>query len=221
MLTHWGRVTHICVSKLTIIGSDNGLSPGRCQAIIWTNAGILLIWPLGTSFSENLIDIYIFSFKKMHLKMSSVKWRPFCLRLNVLITMPLPGGFEALVKVDGGIHTLVTGGIPEILTFLVAVCVYLGWTRCDILRNGKSPQRQGWCILVLLIVKHTCHISHTFSPFPISRQLTYGLMVFTERSRLWRLGSLQYRKSVQNISCTQISWNIVCPLIILQLWETF
>ena len=42
-LTHWGRVTHICVSKLTIIGSDNGLSPGRRQAIIWTNAGILLI----------------------------------------------------------------------------------------------------------------------------------------------------------------------------------
>ena len=42
-LTHWGRVTHICVSKLTIIGSDNGLSPGRRQAIIWVNAGILII----------------------------------------------------------------------------------------------------------------------------------------------------------------------------------
>ena len=51
-LTHWGRVTHICVVKLTIIGSDNGLSPGRRQAIIWTNAGILLIGPLGTNFSE-------------------------------------------------------------------------------------------------------------------------------------------------------------------------
>ena len=37
-LTHWGRVTHICVCKLTIIGSDNGLSPGRRPAIIWTNA---------------------------------------------------------------------------------------------------------------------------------------------------------------------------------------
>ena len=44
-LTHWGRVTHICVGKPTIIGSDNGLSPGRRQAIIWTNAGILLIEP--------------------------------------------------------------------------------------------------------------------------------------------------------------------------------
>ena len=36
-------MTHICLSKLTTIGSDNGLSPGQRQAIIWTNEGILLI----------------------------------------------------------------------------------------------------------------------------------------------------------------------------------
>ena len=85
-LTHWGRVTHKCVSKLTIIGSDNGLSPGRRQAIIWTNGGIMLIGPLGTNFSEILIEIYIFSFKKINLKVSSGKWRPSCLGLNVLRT---------------------------------------------------------------------------------------------------------------------------------------
>ena len=84
ILTHWGRVTHICVSKLTIIGSDNSLSPGRRQAIIWTNDGILLIGPLGTNFSEILSEIHTFSFKKMHLKTSSAKWRPFCFGLNVL-----------------------------------------------------------------------------------------------------------------------------------------
>ena len=83
-LTHWGRVTHICVSKLTTIGSDNGLSPSRRQAIIWTNTGILLIQTLGTNFSEILREIYTFSFKKMHLKMSSGKCRPSCLGLNVL-----------------------------------------------------------------------------------------------------------------------------------------
>ena len=77
-------MTHICVSKLTIIGSDNGLSPGRRQAIIWTNAEILLIGPLGTKFSEILIEIHTFSFKKMYLKMSTGKCRPFCLGLNVL-----------------------------------------------------------------------------------------------------------------------------------------
>ena len=73
ILTHWGRVTHICVSKLSIIGSDNGLSPGRRQAIIWNNAGILLIRTLGTNSNEILREIHTFSFKKMHLKMSSAK----------------------------------------------------------------------------------------------------------------------------------------------------
>ena len=68
---------HICVGNLTIIGSDNGLSPGRRQAITWTNVGILLIGPLGTNFGEMLIAIHTFSFKKIHLKMSSGKWRPF------------------------------------------------------------------------------------------------------------------------------------------------
>ena len=55
---------HINVSKLTIIGSDNGLSPGRRQVIIWTNAGISLIGPLGTNVSEILVKIYTFSFQK-------------------------------------------------------------------------------------------------------------------------------------------------------------
>ena len=83
-LTHWGWATHICVSKLTIIDSDNGLSPGRRQAIIWNHAGILSIGLLGTNFSEILIAILTFSFKKIRLKVSSAKWRPFCLGLNVL-----------------------------------------------------------------------------------------------------------------------------------------
>ena len=83
-LTHWGWVTHICIGNLTIIGSDNGLSPGRRQAIIWTNTGILLIEPIGTNFSEILIKIISFSFKKMHSKVSSGIRRPYCLGLNVL-----------------------------------------------------------------------------------------------------------------------------------------
>ena len=84
VLTHWGRVTHICVGKLTITGWDNGLSPERRQAIISTNAGILLIGPLGTNFSEILIKIQTFSLKKIRLKMSSVKCCSFRLGLNVL-----------------------------------------------------------------------------------------------------------------------------------------
>ena len=84
MLTHWGPIFHICISKLAIIVSDNGFSPDWRQGIIWTNAGILSIAPLGTTFSEILIDIYISSFAKMHLKISSGNWQPFCLGLNML-----------------------------------------------------------------------------------------------------------------------------------------
>ena len=80
-------MTHICVGNLVIIGSDNGLSPGRRQAIICTNAGILFIGPLGTNFSEILIEILTFAFNKMRLKVSSAKWRPFCLGLNVLTSV--------------------------------------------------------------------------------------------------------------------------------------
>ena len=88
-LTHWGRVTQICVGKIIIIGSDNGLSPDRRQAIIWTNAGLWSIEPLRTYFSENLIKIQPFSLKKIHVKMSSAKWRPSCLGPNVLISLLL------------------------------------------------------------------------------------------------------------------------------------
>ena len=77
-------MTHICVSKLTVIGSDNGLSPGRRQVIIWANTGILLIRTLKANCSEILSEINTFSFTKMHLTMSSTKWRRLCLGLNGL-----------------------------------------------------------------------------------------------------------------------------------------
>ena len=63
-------MTHICVDNLIVIGSDNGLAP--------TNDGILFIEPLRTNFNEILIEIHIFSCKKMHLKVSFAKWHPFC-----------------------------------------------------------------------------------------------------------------------------------------------
>ena len=73
LFSHWGRMTHICVGIITIIGSNNGLSHGRRQAITWTNAGLLSIGLLGTNFSEISIRILSFSFKKIHMKMSSAK----------------------------------------------------------------------------------------------------------------------------------------------------
>ena len=82
--TNCGRVTHICLGNLTIIGSDNGLSHDRCQNIIWANAGILLMGRLETNFTDYLIKIHTVSFKKTRLKISAAKWLPFCLGLNML-----------------------------------------------------------------------------------------------------------------------------------------
>ena len=84
-------MTHICVSKLTIIGADNDLSPGRRQAIIWTNAGILLIGPLRTNFSEIAIGILTYLLKKIRLKMSFAKCcsftKVFCTYVSNLVIL--------------------------------------------------------------------------------------------------------------------------------------
>ena len=77
-------MTHICIGNLTIVGSNNGLSHVQRQAIIWTNAGSLSIGPLRTNFNEILFEIHALSFKKMYLRVSSGKWLPFCLGLNVV-----------------------------------------------------------------------------------------------------------------------------------------
>ena len=89
VLNHWGRPKPKRISVVIIIGSDSGLVPSRCQAIFWTSAGILLIGTLGTKFREILIEIRIFSFKKMNLKMASEKWRQFRLGLNVLMYLTI------------------------------------------------------------------------------------------------------------------------------------
>ena len=133
--SHWGRVTHICVGDLTIIGSDNGLSPGRRHAIIWINAGILL----GTNFSEILIGIVTFSFKKMCLKVSSAKLRPFCPGLNVLM---MPGDVMSL-------NILYWSSVPTASD---------SWWVNDY-HIGLTMRSYGWNLLILLwIIRIHVHI---------------------------------------------------------------
>ena len=106
----------ICVGNQTIIGSDKGLSPGWRQAIIWTNAGILLVGHLRRNFSEILIEIHKFSFRKMYLNMSSAKWRPFCLCLNVL-KQPFN-----IVSVKINLKEVSTSShVPRVVVLLVAI----------------------------------------------------------------------------------------------------
>ena len=110
VLTHWGRVMHKCVSELTIVGSDNGLSPGRCQAINWTIVRILSIGKLGTNFSEILLEIDTF-FIKNAFEYVVWKWQPFYLGFNVLTLSIAVCNYVSIylyeiIMVDDG------GGIP-------------------------------------------------------------------------------------------------------------
>ena len=99
-LTHWGRVTHICVSNLTIIGSDNGLSPDRRQAIIWTNSGILLTGPLGTNFSEILIQnsksfIQENAFESVVCEMAAILSRPQCVNSKPYVSFQWRASYKS------------------------------------------------------------------------------------------------------------------------------
>ena len=137
-LTHWGRVTHIGIGKQNIIGSDNGLSPRRRQAIIWTNAGILLIRPLGTNCSEILFRNQTFSFKKMHLKMSSAKWWPFCLGLNELIN-----GTQRIVSTSVKIHMLSLTHWGRVRHIYISELTVIGSD------NGLVPSRLKQCWIIV------------------------------------------------------------------------
>ena len=131
----------IYASVKAIIGSDD-LSPVWPQAIIWTNERLLpTSW--GTNFMGIVFEIEKFSFRKMHLKMTSTKWRSFCPRLNELshycLVTPygIMGSFSPLIL---GLYSLrrrrLTGmGIPMInlrrsddrLRFIMGIPILIRW----------------------------------------------------------------------------------------------
>ena len=92
-LSHWGRMMHICVSKIIIIGSNNGLTLGRRQAMnqFWN----IVNWSFRHKLSKIVIEMHTFSFNKMHLKMSA-KWSLFCLGLKIHQPMVMPFGITEL-----------------------------------------------------------------------------------------------------------------------------
>ena len=118
------------MGNLTIIGSDNDLLPGRRQAIIWINAGILLIAPLLTNFSEIWIEIHTFSFKKMYLKISSANWHLFHLGLNVLT-------LRWLTLIYGTHGQLTSGNACHFR-------VYNRWLFWSTVMNSKVAMQLGW-----------------------------------------------------------------------------
>ena len=85
-------MTHICISKLTIIGSYNGLSPGRRQAIIWTNVNQcwnIVNWTLRNKHQWNLNwNSNIFTqenaFKSVVCETASILSQPQCVDLRIV-----------------------------------------------------------------------------------------------------------------------------------------
>ena len=153
VLTHWCRVTHICVAYLTTIALENNLSPRRRKAIIWINARILLVRPLGTNFNEILIEIHKFPFKKMHLKTSSAKWRPFCLGLNV---------FNVWIKRSQG---SVSHGSTQKQIIATTLYHFIKSNRQQALWKSFLPSLTQWYFTRDIIYQHTVNILLTILSF--------------------------------------------------------
>ena len=109
LLTHCGRVTYICISKLTIIGLDDSISTGRCQAIIWINAGVLLIGPLGTNFYEIWTEIH-----NLHSRKSI--WKSHLENGGHLVSASM---FEEMIKCSIPKHTSPTFAIHDELLRII------------------------------------------------------------------------------------------------------
>ena len=134
-----------CMIRVSI-GSDNGLSPIRYKAVIWTNAWLLSIGPLETFFSEILTKIHNFSFMKMHLKLSSVKCRSFC-----------PGGDELMehimlsgTTVSSGNHTNLTPFTGMVHVSKAIISFYDKYTKMIDTLHSRYPHSV--CSLCILLV---------------------------------------------------------------------
>ena len=104
--------------KQTSIASDNGLLPVRHQAIVWSNIGLLLKGPLGTSFS---------ACKRMNFKMTSAKWQPFSQSLNVLTLDALKCAIEKQIYLQFALFMLFCN---ELYTFDYIMCITFVWSWC-------------------------------------------------------------------------------------------
>ena len=168
-------MTHICVGKLTIIGSNNGLSPGRCQAIIWTNAGTLFNWTLRNKLQWNFNrNSYIFiqenTFENVIRKMTAIlsrgRWvkcacnyQPisFCCGLG----SPLLSGY-----ISAGYHGVISAGerwwkwIPQIDGWLIRILRYGG--EFTIHNYSDDVQCARCCISVDNLVLDLCKMCHSY-----------------------------------------------------------
>ena len=209
-------MTHLCVSKLTIIDSDNGLSPGRRQAFIWINAKIIINSDLRNKLSEILSRIYTFSFKKMHFKMSSGKWRPFCLGLNVLNCVKTVLMHRNPKVVEITLSSLVVPAVPPTGDDKVDIEMILGFQYGYFKqRNTHDDHKPAWFCTSPTMYVWRGVLATSLRLYPDPGEITPKHQVGIQRQRKpMRHTSVKceskYEKSVSRIS----AWK--CRLLMLQ-----
>ena len=173
----------------------NSLRPsdvyGLRQAIIWTNTGILLIWPWRTIFSEMLIEIYTCWFEKMHVKMSSVKRRTFCLGLNVLMISTkniLYFSWPSCARKSASVVT------TTLLTFIAdkrnAVICIIDINRLLTMVTCQLPRR---ILIYICYIKNNTNLSNNTSIFSLSydnRRRNVGACKFLNEHVFQYMGKL-------------------------------
>ena len=179
---------HRCVSRLTTIGSDNGLSPCRRQAIIWTSVGILLFGPLGTNFSEILI-IYLHSIKciwKCRLEIGG----QFFGQLN---------WFQWMFSL---IYTMTLMGIPTYTSLLLATSLF--WYRRKTMHETgvkRMDSKWAWHVIIWLLPWAYCikyHLNREISKCAMTfKSVTSAIFVQMQHINTIRSSQVQHFILVQ------------------------
>ena len=217
-------MTHICVGNLTIICSDNGLSPSRRQAIIWTIAGILLIGLVGTIFSEILIECIYFhkenAFEKVVCKMTAILSRLQCVNADVLLfsrlilTETAVPGRETIrwrcelanAHLEAMAASPITTATPTAVRFPYHCGLTNGQTEGGAPRWGYSPRRT-------TPVARTNSVSRKSRSYPLLTAL-----VVTAIPVGWTI-RLLWRRFMNLMASVSVSWRTVGPWMTPNFWS--
>ena len=177
---------NVCVRKLTIISADNGLSPGQCQAFIWTSAGILLIRPLETNLGEILIEIQTFSLKKILLKISSEECCPF-------FTQHIEVGTKWLqfhwwdFQINFVLNEIIASWLKFHSTLFIIVQVTISCHCFRLWFGSKQSRRNIYCIYIYIYI---CIYMNMYSYLGLNDLIIHGLII---NIHVRKLGNFWFR----------------------------
>ena len=110
--------------------SRPSLTPDGCQAIIWTNAGISLIEPLGINFGEIWSKLPQFSYVKNNFKMASILSHPQCVKMNVILSSELPFCCDRIYNSPCDCYFVIID-LLCVRAFVKTLCIDDGWNNCE------------------------------------------------------------------------------------------